>query len=288
MDKTLEHLPAEKRAELDIIREVILEKIPDVRMVILFGSYARGNWVEDTHMEDNAIHVYESDFDILVATKSKKVADDTSLHHTIEQVIDATGDIETPFTIIYHSFSYVQEMITEGHYFFTDIQKEGIYLFRTNKHRIGAIKTIPPTERKRIAQEHFDQWLEKAKDFYETFEFNLKKEKHNLAAFILHQATESLYAAICLVFINYKYKTHDIDRLYKKSRDYHNDFSTAFPRETNEEEDLFELLRKAYIDARYKKDYVITKKQLETLAGYVQTLQNLTENICKEKIQSFV
>ena len=73
MNKSLEHLPEHKQIELEIIKDIILEKIPDVRMIILFGSYARGNWVEDTHTEDNAIHVYESDFDILVATKDKKL-----------------------------------------------------------------------------------------------------------------------------------------------------------------------------------------------------------------------
>ncbi len=35
-------------------------------MVVLFGSYARGDWVEDIHTECHTIHVYKSDFDILV------------------------------------------------------------------------------------------------------------------------------------------------------------------------------------------------------------------------------
>ncbi len=33
--------------------------------------------------------------------------------------------------------------------------------------------------------------------------------------------------------------------------------------------EAFKLLKKAYIDARYKKDYKITKKQLEYLAERV-------------------
>jgi len=50
----------------------------------------------------------------------------------------------------------------------------------------------------------------------------------------------------------------------------------------------FKVLRKAYIDARYKKDYKITKKQLEYLAEKVKILQKLTKNICTQKIKSFV
>jgi len=52
-------------------------------------------------------------------------------------------------------------------------------------------------------------------------------------------------------------------------------------------DEKFKLLKKAYIDARYKKDYKITKKQLEYLAKCVRKLQRLAKKICKEKIESF-
>ncbi|MHC4397447.1 MAG: HEPN domain-containing protein, partial [Planctomycetota bacterium] len=71
MKKTLAHLPKHKRDELELIKDIILEKIPDVRMIVLFGSYARGQAVEDIHTEGHTTHVYESDFDILVTTKTK-------------------------------------------------------------------------------------------------------------------------------------------------------------------------------------------------------------------------
>jgi predicted nucleotidyltransferase len=72
MKKSLTHLPQHKQDELELIKDVILEKIPDVRIIMLFGSYARGDWVEDIHTEGHNTHVYESDFDILVATKTKR------------------------------------------------------------------------------------------------------------------------------------------------------------------------------------------------------------------------
>ncbi len=50
---------------------------------------------------------------------------------------------------------------------------------------------------------------------------------------------------------------------------------------------LFELLKKAYVDARYKKSYKITKRELEYLAGRVRKLRTLTRKICREKIASF-
>jgi hypothetical protein len=51
MKKSLAHLPEHKQKELEMIKDIVLEKIEDVRMIVLFGSYARGNWVEDIHTE---------------------------------------------------------------------------------------------------------------------------------------------------------------------------------------------------------------------------------------------
>ena len=59
-----------------------------------------------------------------------------------------------------------------------------------------------------------------------------------------------------------------------------------FPRETEEQENLFNLLDYAYIGARYDPKYKITKKQLEYLAERVKILQRLTKKICKAKIES--
>jgi ferritin-like metal-binding protein YciE len=51
---------------------------------------------------------------------------------------------------------------------------------------------------------------------------------------------------------------------------------------------LFELLDYAYIGARYDMHYKITKEQLEQLSPCVKKLHEVTERICKEKIESFI
>ena len=49
---------------------------------------------------------------------------------------------------------------------------------------------------------------------------------------------------------------------------------------------LFELLKKAYIDARYKmKEYHITKADLEYLSHRVSKLGRLAKEICLDKIE---
>ena len=256
-------------------------------MIVLFGSYARGNWVEDIHTEGHTTHVYQSDFDILVTTKTKKVAESYNAHDRVEKAIEATNQVHTPYSIIYHSFSYVKQMITEGHYFFSDIKKEGIHLYKTGKHHLGKAKILTPEERKQIAEQDFKQWFNSAKDFFRHYKYALNDRKYKIAAFQLHQATERFYSAITLVFINYRFRLHDIETLGRKAVAYNPQFAEVFPRDTEQQRKLFNLLKRAYVDARYKPSYRITKKQLEYLAKRVKILQRLTKRICKEKIESF-
>jgi predicted nucleotidyltransferase len=69
MKKSLAHLPKHKREELKLVTEIILDECPTILMVILFGSYARGDWVEDTYVENGITYEYASDFDILVIVR---------------------------------------------------------------------------------------------------------------------------------------------------------------------------------------------------------------------------
>jgi hypothetical protein len=66
------------------------------------------------------------------------------------------------------------------------------------------------------------------------------------------------------------------------------EYKKIFPRQTRAEKHHFSLLQKAYIDSRYKKGYLIARSELEYLAVSVTKLKELTEKICKEKINSFV
>jgi hypothetical protein len=126
-------------------------------------------------------------------------------------------------------------MITEGHYFFSDIKKEGVHLYiKKGKFSLGKAKILTPQQRKTTAEEHFKQWFKSAKVFYGHFEFALGNRNYKEAAFMLHQATERFYSAVTLVFVNYRFRTHDLVRLGTKAVSYNADFAKVFPCETKD------------------------------------------------------
>lgn len=161
-------------------------------------------------------------------------------------------------------------------------------LYDSKRFQLAKARELTPEERKQSAQEDFRNWFAAARTFFNSFEDAFKRRHYKNAAFQLHQATERYYMAILLVFTHYKPKEHDIGTLGKQAKNLDLRFVQVFPRSTQEENRLFELLQKAYIDARYNPKYKITKKELEYLGGRVKKLQRLTKDVCKERIESYV
>ena len=87
MAASLAHLPLRKQKELRLITSIIRKMAP-VEMIILFGSHARGNWVEDKYQEGLVAYEYKSDFDILIVTKNKETSNNTLLWDRVEDHVD--------------------------------------------------------------------------------------------------------------------------------------------------------------------------------------------------------
>ena len=287
MKKSLAHLPLNKKQELKRLKSIILEKAPQTQFIILFGSYARGDWVDDEYVENHITYTYKSDFDILAITDDKKITQNESIWMRVEnEYYGAFYSQRTPVDIICHHIQEVNGKLKEGHYFFSDIKKEGVLLYNSGRYKLERRRTIDPARRLEIAVDDFEQWFESANEFFDTTFEDVEKKRYKKAAFKLRQATERFYSAVILVASGYKPKIHNIEKLSKIASRYYPEFIKTFPKKTDEEKRLFKLLKNADIDARYKKGYSITKEELAYLAKRVEKLRDLVGKTCKAKIQS--
>ena len=66
----------------------------------------------------------------------------------------------------------------------------------------------------------------------------------NKSAFYLHQATESFYSSILLVFSNYKPKLHDIEELGSMAENYNSELLQVFPIATPEQKNVLSYFKK--------------------------------------------
>lgn len=283
MKTSLNHLPETKQQQILQIVKIIKEvAVPE--KIILFGSYAKGKQVEHRYTgKDGIRYEYISDYDFLVVTKNNTIKE-----YELEDIINnRTDKFEPSINLQIHEIDYINEGLEFGQYFFTDIVNEGILLFDTGKVHFAEPRKLTPTEEKEKAQRYFDIWFSGGSEFLKTSSFNLQNQQYKIGAFILHQASESFYYAALLVFTGYKPKTHNLWKLRKHAKILSEELFLVFPIETDKYENhLFDLLKRGYIDARYKPEYSITEEELKALIERVKKLQETIGRICKERIAS--
>ena len=287
MKKRLEHLPKDKTDELTNVVSIICRECDDVEMILLFGSYARGDWKDGPHEQGRGrltIHK-KSDYDILVITASEYVARNVNLWHKVKD--ECSQQVLSAYVrVIARDMKFVNEKLRQGQYFFTEIVQEGIPLYDKGNAQFTARQELDPAEAKRIALTVLDETFTASKEAYDLYKSAQGKAQFKWAAFMLHQATEHSYKTVLLIFSGECPQEHHLDILGDLAADYCPELTNILPRETAEQKHLFELLDYAYIGARYDHHYKITKSQLEQLSPSVKELLVTTETTCKAKIKS--
>jgi uncharacterized protein len=283
---SISHLPEEKQQELHSITDAIVQLVHP-EMIILFGSYSRGDWVEDTYKENGTTVEYKSDYDLLVVTARPQDMPH-GLSKDVRLKIKRAEHLQTTPHVIFHDIKFLNRELEEGHYFFADIVKEGTVLYDTGNNQLAMAKELSSAERASKAKMYFDEWFSNANDSWAHYKYAMNDMRYKKAAFELHQAAENLFKTIILVFTDYKPKTHDLEDLNKQAGYADARLKIVFSNQAEEEKRRFTILVKAYIDSRYKLGYTVDPTDLQWLAERVGKLKELTENICSEKIEQFL
>jgi uncharacterized protein len=279
MKTSLEHLPELKRERIAAIA-ALLQAEAAVEMVILFGSYARGDWVEDPE------NGYFSDFDILVVVATEELARKDGLWTGLSQRAQAIAG-RTPVTLIAHDIKEVNHELRLGQYFFIDILREGVVVYSSRRVQLATPKALEPVDRLKLGIVNFRYWFGSANEFWRGAGYYAGRGLGPHAAFLLHQSVERYFSATLLVYSGYKPKTHNIEELADQTALLHPVLEGALPRTEEEDKRLCDLLKRAYIEARYSKSYRITLDELRILRERVHDLAVRVRLACTEKLASF-
>jgi HEPN domain-containing protein len=269
------HLPVAKQRQLCAITRII-RATADVERVVLFGSHARGDWVDDPASG------YLSDFDLLVLVTSPALATDEALWATCQdRAREVAGD--TPVCLIAHTVDDVRQQLARGSSFFRDVMTEGVALYDAGRVSI-AVPELTPAQHLELAQTSFTRYFEHAAQLYRSFERNLAHGSHAIAAFELHQVAETIYKAVLLVFTAYQPKLHDLDELGRRCARVAPEIGPLVPLDAPDRERLAALLRAAYVDARYSFTFEVSREDLEPLAQYVGAFRARAERVCHKRL----
>ena len=287
MKTSLDHLPERHQIQIREIAERIVKKVRTCEMVILFGSFARGDYVEyDQRFEFGVRTHFLSDYDIMVlVSPDSNESTVRNILSSVREFFNRSASLRgRTLGILHEKIDDVNTCLRDGRYFYKDMRDEGVLLYDTGNYKLNW-RNKPLRKRLRgVVQEYYDERFTRATDFFENYHFNYQNGKYVMASFMLHQTVENLYHTITLVFTLDKKKEHDLKELRSCTTCHHPELVTIFPDETEEDERLFELLRRAYVEARYNAKFEVTKEDLDVLEPYVKNFMNLVEKICTDEI----
>ena len=282
-EKELEHLPKEKIEELEAITERIKET-GMASMIILYGSYARGDWKEHVGGRSGK----RSDYDLLVLTKDEKDGED--LRNRLRKMFEnSTTVVDT----IVETLGFVNMHLREGQYFFSEIKHQGIILYSDERAELAEVENLSPTRMREVAELDFKEWFGTANENYITyggvkkrFQETKNHKSAQKAAFELQQCVENCYTAIEMVYSRNNPYEHRLSILRMNARRYVSEVDACFPKNTDEERRLFFHLDSAYIGGRYLSEefYSVTLEQLEYWESEAKKLLEITEKWCQKRI----
>lgn len=299
MQTGLDHLPPHKRRELDRVVEIIFEEFDDalalahrewkkrgrIEKIILYGSYARGGWVDEPHTAKG----YQSDYDLLIIVNDKRLTDRVNYWLTLEERLNRelaiTKTLHTPVNFIVHTLQEVNDGLAHGRYFFMDVKRDGIAIYQTLPTELHEPKPKTPVKALEMAREYFEEWMPSGMQFLETAKFAMQRRWTKKSAFLLHQSTESLYHCVLLVRTFYTPHVHNIGFLRTQAERLDRRLVDAWPRENRFEQRTWEKLKEAYVKARYSKHYRISQAELEWLSQRIEELGRVVHEICSERIE---
>ncbi|WP_165042840.1 HEPN domain-containing protein [Dysgonomonas sp. ZJ709] len=288
MKKSISHLPKRKQEDLIFLVREINKRLPQVEMIILYGSYATGKFVEyDERVEFGIPTSFMSDYDILVVTSGvsdKKVG---NLLDNIDDLYYKDPESQTPVQFINDDIKTLNRQLEEGRYFYTQLKQEGIVLYDSGKCKLARRRKLNFEEIKQQAQEYFDEKFKEANFFLDDAIVNNQKDRYKRASFHLHQACENYYHAIRLSFTLRNTKQHNLAKMCSSVKRHSDELTKVFPRNTEEEKRLFTLLKDAYVEARYNPKFLVTKEDIDALLPKVELLRDITKSICEQKIGEY-
>lgn len=298
MRTDVDHLPLTQQDELACVRQTLMgefasaisgatqpwKKNGKIQKIILFGSYSRGDWV------DEAANGYQSDFDILVVVSHKDLTDVAEYWYVAEDKIQRDAAVARPVNIIVHTLDEVNQGLSRGEYFWVDIARDGIALYELPGIVLATPKPLTAADAYEMSVRYFSslkmdigRWLGAAE--YHLTQSASDEGSRKFAAFNLHQAAETAYACFLLVRTQYVPRSHNLKFLRSLAEDKEPRLIEAWPRATKLDRRRFELAKRAYVEARYSTSYEIGSDDLAAIMNAVRSLRDAVEAVSREWLE---
>jgi hypothetical protein len=240
-------------------------------------------------------HGDKEDALLLIIVSHRALADMSAFWEEVEDRLSQDRTSAQNVLCLVHTATCLKEYQTDDQSLISRMLQKGISI---HSERLSPLKTLPPLGRMPInvgnlvpftrdqASKPRDHWLNAAQVFFTLGKKCISHDQKlkNVGSFQLNQAAECTYRMYFLTISGYLPATHQLRRMRHLARTLDNRLEEAWQPLSGEDEHYFDLLCRAYIEARYSLTYRTSEAALRWQADRVARLIEIADALCLERL----
>ncbi len=133
---------------------------------------------------------------------------------------------------------------------------------------------------------NWDRWKKQGDDFLSGASHHMINRAYNAALFCLHQCAECFLIALVRGVLDYRVNNHNLSRLLSISKMFTADLSALFDLDDASDKELFDVLKNAYVNVRYRDHYEADAQTVEELEERVRRLVEVCQSVYAKHLLS--
>jgi HEPN domain-containing protein len=253
-----------------------IAKATRAEMIICYGARTSHDVVWSSFL-DATDEAQSMQCDLVILTQER---DKTKRDELCESAIKH-NTAALKFNVLVHGVEAINDELKKGSHFFSSLIERGVVLFDSKTVSLNS-----PTPIAQVASEVEAYWKKRydvASNFYRSAAHALSQGWNSQAVFLLHQAVEHACVALIKIYMGYKITTHKLSRLLSMIENFSLYSIAIFPRITQDEIRLFNVLEKAYSDSRYDDKYTVSTETANALKLEVEEVLQIAQALFIKK-----
>jgi HEPN domain-containing protein len=300
LPRALTDLPSKRQAELVRIREIVQEELQAKIASSRKARTKRFRILDFIHYippcPSRPIHPEKEDALLLIIVSHRALADMSAFWEEVEDRLNQDLTIRQNVICLVHSMNAASQHIEERTSLLNSIARDGhrLLFFASGSSAkkftfSNAAESKPAESAHATIQEDYSLWKTSASQSIFLAQVSLKQGSgwDSRSAFLLHQASENAYRMFFSTVTAYTPATHQLRRMRHLARAIDSRLEEAWNSRASEEERYFDLLCRAYIEARYSLTYRTSEAALRWQADRVAKLIEIADALCLERLGEF-
>ncbi len=188
------------------------------------------------------------------------------------------------FAVVPMVYSDVMQRLDAGDAFICKVFQYGALLYDQSPMLPQRRGLVSYETLLRETREGWYRWFNNSCQFMDCASYCLVEHHFGMTVFMIHQVVEQACKALLKVMLHMKPNTHNLAWMLKLCSSLAPEIATIFPRESAEDQALFNLLKQSYNDSRYAVRFEVKEEEAWVLYYRASALLRIAGELCNRRI----